>query len=100
MGSYGRLISNRDTTGRLYPWRSAARETSLRAMDTLNVETGLAPEVENQAERQARLAWEAERIAEAQASVRAGRVVSSEKVEAWIDNLGTAHELPLPRPGQ
>jgi predicted transcriptional regulator len=38
-------------------------------------------------------------IAEARASVAAGRVVSFEAVSAWIDSLGTDHELPLPQSG-
>jgi predicted transcriptional regulator len=56
--------------------------------------------VETEAERQRRLAWEAERIAEARADIAAGRVVSSEEVDAWIDSLDTDHELPPPRSGR
>jgi hypothetical protein len=47
-----------------------------------------------------RIAREAEMIAEARASVAAGRVVSLEAVSAWIDSLGTDHELPLPQSGR
>ena len=51
-------------------------------------------------EREARLAWEGERIREALESAAAGRTVSQEAVNAWIDSLGTKHELPVPRAGQ
>jgi predicted transcriptional regulator len=50
--------------------------------------------------REQRLACEARLIAEARASVAAGRLISLEAVEAWIDSLGTDHELPPPEPGQ
>jgi len=52
---------------------------------------------ETEAERQARVAWEAEGIAEALADVAAGRLVDAEEVDAWIDSIGTDHELPVPR---
>jgi predicted transcriptional regulator len=54
---------------------------------------------EAETERQRRLAGEAEMIAAARASAAAGRVVSSEAVDAWIDSLGTDRELPAPRSG-
>ncbi|MFL5285794.1 MAG: hypothetical protein ACJ8AW_33665 [Rhodopila sp.] len=69
-------------------------------MDTLNKDNGTASETETEAERQARLAWEAEGIARARASVAAGRVVDSARVKAWIDSLGTDHELPVPYSGR
>jgi predicted transcriptional regulator len=56
--------------------------------------------VETEAEKQRRLAWEAERIAEARADVIAGRLVDSAKVKAWIDSIGTDHELPVPYSGR
>jgi len=40
---------------------------------------------------------ECQEIEQARASARAGRVVSMEAVDAWIDSLGTDHELPPPR---
>ena len=51
-------------------------------------------------ERRARLDREAVMIAEAEADVAAGRVVSLEDVEAWIDSLGTDRERPVPRSGR
>jgi predicted transcriptional regulator len=36
-------------------------------------------------------------IAEARASAAAGRVVSLEAVEAWVDSWDTDHEMPMPR---
>jgi len=55
---------------------------------------------ETEAERRHRLAWEAKMIADARASAAAGRVVSSEEVDAWIDSLDTDHERPAPRSGR
>jgi predicted transcriptional regulator len=57
----------------------------------------VADHVETEVERKARLAWEAEGIAEARADVVAGRLVDAAKVDAWIDSIGTSHELPVPR---
>jgi predicted transcriptional regulator len=45
-----------------------------------------------------RLAWEAERIAEADASLEAGFYATSDEVKAWIDSLGTDAELRPPYP--
>jgi len=53
---------------------------------------------ETAAERDARLAREAELIAEAEAD--AGLLIPTSKVDAWIDSLGTANELPLPQPAK
>ena len=61
-------------------------------MDTMNLETP-----ETAASRLRRIAWEAERIAEADASIAAGRTVLEQDIDAWIDSLGTDHELPAPR---
>ncbi len=69
-------------------------------MDTLDPETGHAPRPETEAERQDRLAWEAEGIAEARASIAAGYYATEAEVDAWIDSLGTAHPLPVPYPRQ
>jgi predicted transcriptional regulator len=51
---------------------------------------------ENEAERQRRLAWEAEKISEADAELDAGLYVDSAEIKAWIDSIGTDHELPPP----
>jgi predicted transcriptional regulator len=51
---------------------------------------------ETEAERQRRLAWEAEMIAEADAEIEAGLYVDADEVDAWIDSIGTDHELPPP----
>ncbi len=66
----------------------------------MNADADHPPRAETEAERKARIAWEAERIAEAMESVAAGRVVPSEEVHAWLDSLGTDHELPVPRSGR
>ena len=62
-------------------------------MDTLSLDT------ETEAARQARIAREAVMIAEARADVAAGRLVGSAPVKAWIDSIGTDHELPVPYSG-
>jgi predicted transcriptional regulator len=49
-----------------------------------------------EAERRRRLAWEAERIVEARAELDAGFFVDAAEVDAWIDSVGTEHELPPP----
>ena len=49
--------------------------------------------------RRARLAWESDRIDEADASARAGRTISFEAVSAWMDSWGTSAELPVPQVG-
>jgi predicted transcriptional regulator len=36
-------------------------------------------------------------IAEARAELDAGLYVDAAEVDAWIDSIGTEHELPLPR---
>jgi predicted transcriptional regulator len=55
---------------------------------------------ETEAERQRRLAWEAEMIAEADADIAAGRVIDEAEIDAWIDSLGTNHDLPNRRSAQ
>jgi predicted transcriptional regulator len=72
-------------------------------MDTLNAETGHTPHTESEeteAERQDRLAWEAEGIAEARADVAAGRLIDAAKVRAWVDSLRTDNPLPVPYSGR
>jgi predicted transcriptional regulator len=46
-----------------------------------------------------RLAREAVMIAAALEEAAAGKTVSSEQIDAWVDSLGTDHELPSPRSG-
>jgi hypothetical protein len=54
------------------------------------------PRPDTEAERQARLAWEAEGIAAARAQLDAGFYVDATEVDAWIDSIGTDQELPPP----
>jgi predicted transcriptional regulator len=56
----------------------------------------IAKPVETEAERQRRIAWEAERIAEARAELDAGRYVDAADVRAWVNSIGTDDELPPP----
>ena len=67
-------------------------------MDTMIPDGGEAPPEETDAEREARFAWEAKAVAEALASFEAGYYVTEEEVDAWIDSIGTDHELPIPYP--
>jgi len=53
---------------------------------------------ESRAARCQRLAWEAARIAEARAELDEGFGIDEAAVDAWIDSLGTEHELPPPVP--
>lgn len=69
-------------------------------MDTLNLDNSPEPGVETASGRQSRLAWEAEAISRARASAAAGRLVTSDAVDVWIDSLDTDQERPAPRPGQ
>jgi predicted transcriptional regulator len=68
-------------------------------MDTLNLETDTTPHPETEADRQRRLAWEAKMIAEADAAIAAGWLVDEAEVDAWVDSIGTDHELPVPYAG-
>ena len=70
-----------------------ATTTILRDMDTVPLPGDRAPgtSFETEAERQRRLAWEAEMIAEADAEIEAGLFVEEAEVDAWIDSLGTDH---------
>jgi predicted transcriptional regulator len=52
---------------------------------------------ETDEERRKRLAHEARLIAEAEADAAAGRVIYGEAVSAWLESLGTDHELPRPQ---
>jgi predicted transcriptional regulator len=60
----------------------------------------VANHVETEAERQRRIAWEVKMIAEADADIAAGRLVNSARVKAWINSIGTDHELPVPYSGR
>jgi predicted transcriptional regulator len=51
---------------------------------------------ETEAEKQRRSAREAAMIAEARAELDAGLYVDAAEVDAWIDSIGTDHELPAP----
>ena len=56
------------------------------------------PATESEAARAERLARERQQIDEAITSAAAGEVVSEADFDAWVDSLGTDHELPPPRP--
>jgi predicted transcriptional regulator len=64
-------------------------------MDTLKQDIGTASGTKTEAERQARLAREADMIAEARDDVAAGRLVDAAEVRAWADSLRAANPLPV-----
>jgi predicted transcriptional regulator len=39
-------------------------------------------------------------VAEADADIAAGRLIDEAEVDAWIDSIGTGHEVPPPRSGR
>jgi hypothetical protein len=69
-------------------------------MDTAPLPGDSAPpeRFETEAERQRRLAWEAEGLVRAWASIAAGYYATSAEVNAWIDSLGSDNPLPMPYP--
>jgi predicted transcriptional regulator len=74
----------------------AAARSYITVMDTLKQDIGTTSGTETEAERQARLAWEADMIAEARDDVAAGRLVDAAEVRAWVDSLRTTNPLPVP----
>jgi predicted transcriptional regulator len=70
-------------------------------MDSVNPapdESADTPRREGEVERQRCLAWEAEGLARARASIDAGYYATSAEVAAWIGSLGTDNPLPAPYP--
>jgi predicted transcriptional regulator len=63
---------------------------------TANLETDNTPHPESATGGQRRLSREARMVAEADADVAADRLVDEADVDAWIDSIGTGHELPVP----
>jgi hypothetical protein len=57
----------------------------------------LNPSPETNEQRRMRLTYEARLIAEAEADAAAGRLLEGEAVSAWLESLGTDHELPRPQ---
>lgn len=55
---------------------------------------------EADSERTERLAREQRQVAQALASVAAGRTVPFAAVEAWVESWDSADELPMPRSGR
>jgi predicted transcriptional regulator len=52
---------------------------------------------ETPAEREARLAWELERIAEGDADLAAGRYIGGEEALDWLDRWTAGEELEDPK---
>jgi hypothetical protein len=57
----------------------------------------LSEAAEDEGQRARRMAYEAGRIAAADASIAAGRVVSFEAICAWADSIDTPDELAPPK---
>ena len=51
---------------------------------------------ETPGERETRLAWERERLAEAEADIAAGRVISGDEALEWLDRWAAGEELEEP----
>ena len=83
-------------------WQLPAATMILRIVDTAPLPADDAPAArrETEADRQRRLAWEAEMIAEARAELDAGLYATSAEVKAWIDSIGTDREMPVPYSGR
>jgi hypothetical protein len=79
-------------------WRSPVARTTLPVMDTalLPGDKARVARPETEAKRRRRIAWEAERIVEADAELDAGFYVDTDDIQAWINSIGTEHELPPP----
>jgi plasmid stabilization system protein ParE len=76
------------------PWNAAAAVARLCRMDTVDPASNDSADPgrpETEAEKRLRFAREASMIAEARAELDAGLYV-----DAWIDSIGTDHELPAP----
>jgi predicted transcriptional regulator len=56
------------------------------------------PDDETPEQRAARIEWERKAIQQALASIEREGTIPFEEVEAWLDSLGTANELPPPEP--
>ena len=67
-------------------------------MDTITPDAAQPPSPETDAERRSRLAWEAEGIERARASIAAGYYATAAEVRTWIASLGTDNPLPVPYP--
>jgi predicted transcriptional regulator len=65
-------------------------------MDTQNLDKSEPTTLEIEAAAQRRLAREAAMVAEADAEIAAGLYVDADEIDAWINSIGTDHELPPP----
>jgi predicted transcriptional regulator len=65
-------------------------------MDTQNLDNSEPTTLEIEAAAQRRLAREAAMVAEADAEIAAGLYVDADEIDAWINSIGTDHELPPP----
>lgn len=58
------------------------------------------PATESVEARNRRIAYENKALDVALASIAAGRWVTEEQFDAWVDSLGTDRELPVPKSGR
>ena len=75
---------------------SGPRKAYSMPMDRMNLETDATLSPETEAEQRARVTWEATGIAKARSQLGAGLYVDATEIAAWIDIIGTDHELPPP----
>nr|WP_294507264.1 hypothetical protein [uncultured Rhodopila sp.] len=64
----------------------------------MNRPATLAEDIETDADRRQRIAREAALLEEARAEIAAGLAIDAADIEAWIESIGTDHELPPPYP--
>ena len=89
---------------------AASARTILHPMDTIDTSLAADRRSETEAERQQRLAQEADArhtggddwrmrlTLEGLADIDAGRLIDDEAMKAWADSLGSDNELPVPQP--
>jgi hypothetical protein len=88
--------------GRL-AWNAAAAVARLCPMDNADPASNDSADLgrpETEAEKRLQLAREASMIAEARVELDAGLYADDAEVDAWIDSIGTDHELPAAPAGR
>ena len=76
-------------------WRRTATIARLLPMDVVPRPDDDTPDPRLEAERQRRIAWEAEGIARARPSIAAGYYATAAEVDAWMDSLGSPPFLSI-----
>lgn len=94
-GGWGAAAKARAGRSAALSWHAAGARTTLCPIDTANSVTDGrddASRSENGAMRRGRVAREAVLIAQTRASAAAGRTMSEQQVDAWINGIGANDE--------